>query len=378
VSGITYSGTGVNSAGLFTPPSTPGTYTITASLNGKTVRSDIITVHPADYMRKPYTNVAAGRTYYGYQGAYETKSVNSNISLTYPAGNNITADGFVTVEGESKGNYALYIYKSGDDSLVTSCSIPTGKFSVRVWMRFGPGLYRVVFSNLTQNLFTVTNTNTDKGADGGDPRFLYPSTVVQSDDFRITNILSDILYGVNREADKIKKIHDYLVQNTVYDLDVYNKVINGTYNSYTDREQTALNVLGTRYHIDPQYEPLGHYLAVCDGYSNATAALLRAAGIETRIVTSATMNHAWNNVFTGGSWKFLDVTWDDPVPGELLQTYSDNFYDNGPAYVSYTYYLLTTMDGVGGDHPGGVADATRGINSVPALPKMRGMPDGWY
>jgi hypothetical protein len=102
VSGIVYSGTGVDPAtGLFTP-STPGAYTITASKDGKIVSSDFITVHPADYLRKPYTNVAAGRTYYGYQGVYDTKNINSSLSLTYPAGSGINADGFVTIEGESK------------------------------------------------------------------------------------------------------------------------------------------------------------------------------------------------------------------------------------------------------------------------------------
>jgi transglutaminase-like putative cysteine protease len=196
----------------------------------------------------------------------------------------------------------------------------------------------------------------------GDPRFLYPSSMVQSDDFRITNLLLDLLYGVSNEADKIKRIHDYLVKNTVYDMD--------SYTSSVFKPQDALSVLGTRYHFDPQYEPVGHHFAVCDGYSNATAALLRAAGVETQYILSSAMNHAWNQVYTGSSWKFLDVTWNDPV--------FDTWYVFGPSYVRYTYYLLTTMNGVDGDHPGGTVDKTRNIAPVPAIPKMKGMPDGWY
>jgi transglutaminase/protease-like cytokinesis protein 3 len=185
--------------------------------------------------------------------------------------------------------------------------------------------------------------------------------MVQSDDFRITNLLSDLLYGVTNEAEKIKIIHDYLVQNTLYDM--------ASFEGDVRKSQDALSVLGTRYHYDSQYEPAGHFFAVCEGYSNAMAALLRAAGIETRYISSSAMNHGWNHVYTGGSWKFLDVTWDDPIK-------SGTQYDFGPSYVRYKYYLLTTMDGVDGDHYNYTVNNGRSI--IPVIPKMKGMPDGWY
>jgi len=362
-SGIVYSGTGVNSSGLFTPPETPGTYTVTASFDGKTVKSDTITVHPADYIFKPYTNIATGKTYFGYQGAnWETKVIaDRNITVTYPSGNNISADGYISIKGESKysrKSYA-YIYKSGDTSLVTSFTYGPGKFNLRIWMRFGPGLYNVYIDGIE---FSVTNTCTDTGVEG-DPRFKYPSEVVQSDDFRVTNILSDILYGVNNETDKIRKINDYLVLNTVYDFDSVN---------FDRKPQDASAVLGTRYHVDQRYEVVGgHYFAVCEGYSNAAAALLRAAGFEAKLVSSGPINHAWNNVYTGGSWKFLDVTWNDPVSWDNI--------DSGPLEIYWDkYFLLTTMDGVNGDHPQPYIDNFRSVNPVPVIPKMKGMPDGWY
>jgi len=357
VSGIVYSGTGVDPVtGLFTPPATSGTYRVTASVDGKIASSDIITVHPADYLSKPYTNLVTGKTYYGYQGAPGSVTPVTWLTFSRPAESIISADGFVTLEGESQYSRSVSIIKDGNSSLSTSYSLPTGKFTFRIWLRFGPGQYRIDVAG--QQIFTVINTCTDTGADG-DPRFLYPSSVVQSDDFRITNLLTDLLYGVSSEADKIKIIHDYLVQNTIYDYDS----INGT-----RKPQDALSVLGTRYFIHPQYLD-GHFLAVCEGYANAAAALLRAAGIETKYMSSTAMNHGWNHVYTGGSWKFLDVTWDDP-------TNSQTGTDFGPDYVRYKYYLLTTMDGVDGDHYGDVTDNFRSI--VPVIPKMRGMPDGWY
>jgi transglutaminase-like putative cysteine protease len=357
---VAYSGTGVNPAtGLFTPPAVPGTYRVTATVDGKTASSDIITVHPADYLSKPYTYLATGKTYYGYEGGSGSMTPVTGITFSRPAQSAITADGFVTLEGEAQYPRNVYLTKDGSSSASTTYPLPAGRFSVRIWLRFGPGQYRITVSSPQgQQIFMVTNTCTDTGADGGDPRFLYPSSVVQSGDFRITNRLTDLRYGVSGEADRIKIIHDYLVQNTTYD-----------YDSLTDRKpQDALSVLGTRYFVDTRYTE-GHYFAVCEGYSNAAAALLRAAGIETRYVSSTAMNHGWNHVFTGGSWKFMDVTWDDP-------TVSGTQNDFGPDYVRYKYYLLTTLDGVDGDHYDDVVDNFRSV--VPVIPKMKGMPDGWY
>ena len=346
LSGIVYSGPGVNSvSGLFTPPAVPGTYKVTASLEGKLVSSDIITVHSADYLREPWTNPVTGKTYNGYQGV--TGSINTltgNVTFTYPSEKNISADGFVTLVGESgySGNLNVSVVKDGNSSLLSTYTLPYGNFCIRIWLRFGSGQYRINVAG--QTVFIVNNTSADTGV-GGDPRFLYPSSIIQSDDFRITNLLTHLLYGVSNEADKIRIIHDYLARNTVYDFDsVYG----------TRKAQDALSILGTKYHIDPQYEPDGHYLAVCEGYANAAAALLRAAGIETRYIPSVAMNHAWNQVYTGGSWKLLDVTWDDPAD-------SITGADYGPFYVQYDYYLLAALDGVNGDHFGGAIDSSRSV-----------------
>ncbi|MCL2442727.1 MAG: transglutaminase-like domain-containing protein [Treponema sp.] len=365
ISGITYSGPGVDPVtGLFTPPAAPGTYRVTASLDGKIVNSDIITVHPADYLQRPYTNLITGKTYYGYQGEPGSMvGFLGYLTITSPAENYIDADGFVTFAGELRyGGYInMSIEKEEDPSLVTNYLIPQGNFCIRVWLRFGAGLYRInIGLGSYQETFIVNNTCTDTGVDG-DPRFLYPSSVVQSDDFRITNLVTDILYGITNEAEKIKLIHDYIVKNTVYDADGYLTGVR--------KPQDALGVLETRYHVDPQYGSLGHYLAVCEGYSNVTAALLRAAGIETRYVSSTAMNHAWNHVYTGGSWKFLDTTWNDPI-------YIETGNDLGPNYVSYDYYLLSTLNGLNGSHYDYVVNNSRSL--VPVIPKMRGMPDGWY
>jgi hypothetical protein len=75
------------------------------------------------------------------------------------------------------------------------------------------------------------------------------------------------------------------------------------------------------------FEAIGLFetkVAVCSGYSRAYMALLKDRGVATIMVSSIAMNHAWNLVYTGSEWKYVDVTFDDPIPdekGRALQTY---------------------------------------------------------
>lgn len=53
-------------------------------------------------------------------------------------------------------------------------------------------------------------------------------------------------------------------------------------------------------------------VAVCQGYALAYKVLLDRAGVECCYVKSTPINHGWNAVKIGGSWRHVDVTWDDP------------------------------------------------------------------
>jgi transglutaminase-like putative cysteine protease len=213
-------------------------------------------------------------------------------------------------------------------------------------------------------VFTVTNTRNEAGVSEADRRFLYPSYIVQSDDFRVTNLAAELVYDISDPTAKVKAIHDYLVANTVYDAVSLNT-------PSLRKKQDALTVLGTRFHTDTQYEPVGHYLAVCEGYANASAALFRAAGFETKYIASTPMNHGWNNVYIDG-WKFYDATWDDPVRS------TSTTGDYGPGYIRYKYFLLDSLTGVGNDHYSGTVESGRSAVSPSKLPRQRGVPDGWY
>jgi hypothetical protein len=381
VSGATFYGGDVDAAsGLFSPASA-GTYTACASIDGiQSATSGSVTVYAADHLRAPYTYPAtAGITYAGYSEGSGSGSVPGpayGIDINYPTETVFSADGFFTLEGTITNadayDYAWVLVSKGAEE--TSYFVQ-GNFKTRIWLRFGEGEYAVevyILGDIDLDLggqgdvysgsyykpalvtFNVTNTRNEDGS------YLYPSAVIQSDDFRVSNLARELSAGQSGDRAKVKAIHDYFLMNTVYDYDSLEPL--------RRKKQDAVTTLGARYHIDGQYEPAGHFAAVCEGYSNTLAALYRSLGIATRFIGSSVMGHAWNHVLVEGSWKFLDATWDDPA-------FDDAGNDGGPGYAGYDYFLLNSMNGKNGDH---YAYYVENRAAAAALPQHKGMPDGWY
>lgn len=127
------------------------------------------------------------------------------------------------------------------------------------------------------------------------------------------------------EYDQVKAFHDWLVNNTEYDL--------------TFRE-TSYDAAG----------PLLYGRAVCDGYSKALDLLCYLSGIDcVRINGEATNSsgstggHAWNKVKIDGQWYNVDVTWDDPVSSRPILRYdyflvSDNVLARDHDWIAYSFW----------------------------------------
>lgn len=128
---------------------------------------------------------------------------------------------------------------------------------------------------------------------------------------RAAEILKQILVAGMNEHEKVKAIHDYVVQNMKYDTHM--------------KKYTA-------------YEAVYSGEAVCQGYALLTYRLLEQAGMKNLIVEGMAggQRHAWNLVQINGAWYHLDTTWDDPI-GSL------------PDDISYKYYLLNDQQ-IGKDH----------------------------
>ncbi len=93
--------------------------------------------------------------------------------------------------------------------------------------------------------------------------------------------------------EKIKVIHDYIIDNTEYDkLKYINK------NDTTYKSNTAYGVLVQGY-------------GTCNGYADAMAIFLNKMNIINHKISND--EHIWNLVYLDGNWYHLDLTWDDPI-----------------------------------------------------------------
>ena len=94
--------------------------------------------------------------------------------------------------------------------------------------------------------------------------------------------------GADTDYRKALWFHDWLIKNANYDY------------TYTEYGPEGVLLKGT---------------GVCQSYTLAYKALLDAVGINSIVVTSVEMNHAWNIVKIGDIWTHIDCTWDDPDYG---------------------------------------------------------------
>ena len=111
-------------------------------------------------------------------------------------------------------------------------------------------------------------------------------------------------------SQKLKIIHDYIIDNTKYDT-LKSKNIN----DMTYKSNTAIGVLLEGY-------------GICSGYSDAMSIFLDKLGIDNYKISNDT--HIWNLVKVNNKWLHIDLTWDDPV-------YEQNLNRD-------TYFLITTAE----------------------------------
>ena len=104
------------------------------------------------------------------------------------------------------------------------------------------------------------------------------------------------------EYDKVKAVYEYLINNTIYDLDYTGTTI---------------------------YELFSENRAVCEGYARATQYMLTKLGVEAIYVTGDTIEdpgpHAWNIVRVNGKYYQVDTTWGDPVSEDGTQSLNYNY-----------------------------------------------------
>lgn len=142
---------------------------------------------------------------------------------------------------------------------------------------------------------------------------LYTTSDILAIDKEVDTIYEKIIDESMTDYEKIKKIHDYIINNTKYDQAKEKDPTNN--NQYKNKSNMA-------------YGPLINKLALCGGYTDAMALFLEKIGIPNYRIAS--VNHIWNLVYINNEWKHLDLTWDDPVT------------TNGDNILTHKFFLINT------------------------------------
>ena len=123
-------------------------------------------------------------------------------------------------------------------------------------------------------------------------------------DKKATAVVRNKLKKGMTDAQKLKEIHDYLINLCRYDYGLEDT------NGYED-SLTA-------------YGALVKKKAVCQGYTGAFNLIAQKAGLYSMAVsgTVSSGKHTWNYVRSGSSCRYIDCTWD-----ETLQTGKNICYD---------------------------------------------------
>lgn len=143
------------------------------------------------------------------------------------------------------------------------------------------------------NSYTSINVIYD---DSGEIKIKITPTYTDEDIEKINNKIDSIEKQILNDSmdtnTKILTIHDYIINNTKYDLDKAN-------NKSSQYDSTRINGV--------LFEGYG----ICSGYTDTMAVFLNRLNIDNFKISSS--NHIWNAIKYNNTWLHLDLTWDDPV-----------------------------------------------------------------
>ncbi len=150
------------------------------------------------------------------------------------------------------------------------------------------------------------------------------------DDAAFQKGVSSALACVDSQMSDLEKavaLHDYLTVNCEYDYENYlaGKIPSESYSAY-----------GT----------LVNHTAVCQGYALAYKYLLNQVGIDCYMVTSDSMNHAWNMIVLDGQYYQVDVTWDDPVWDKIGRSVHTFMFRSDAAFARHQDWRVTSGSSV--------------------------------
>ena len=167
------------------------------------------------------------------------------------------------------------------------------------------------FVNVFNSFKSIKTTYTTNGKITLSINKIYSNDAINMINNKLDELEQELILNKENDYDKILSIHDYIVNNTTYNL-----------NDESKSDTVSSNAMGV----------LFYNTATCNGYTDAASLLLDRANIPN--VRISNDKHIWNLVYIDNKWLHMDVTWDDPV----------NKLDINKQILTHDYFLKTTED----------------------------------
>lgn len=293
-----------------------------------------------------------------YKNAFLKIDISSQNTIVINGKGNLRS-GYLWVRiNDSKGNTVKshMIATNSDGSFYSSEYISLGAGAYQITLLMGQQHYGYFASSLPEIPMIIENGEVFillpevyiknvilflAGRKDAREKYLGESYGIQCKDKRIVELAESITAGAASEYEKILAVHDWVAQNIAYDTVAFYA------RTYHPSNQDALTTLKNR-------------KAVCQGYSNLTVALLRAAKIKAGVISGVCLgygfekqwsridknkvNHVWNEAYAEGRWVMMDVTWDSGNIGEdkaFHPRFSHTYFDASLEMLSFDHLILS-------------------------------------
>lgn len=262
-----------------------------------------------------------------------TKTISNNNVLTIENGNEYTKDYNFLYVSNSK-DYIPYSYNDLVDILYSIINQGWKEFTF-----YCPSAYEECIkdiSALSKDDLSLTHINnfvhpynsfktlktsiTESGEITISITYLYNNEEINEINKYVDKIINDLYSNTDDDYENLKRIHDYIINNTKYDI-TRNDSGESNYKSYN------------------AYGPAVQGYATCNGYADVMAIILSKLNYENyKVATTSeeisyeSNGHIWNAVKINNEWLHLDLTWDDPVSAD------------GKDYLYHKYFLVSTEE----------------------------------
>lgn len=168
-------------------------------------------------------------------------------------------------------------------------------------------------------VFEVNYFNMIKARELNPEDYLSLAYIEKNEREELIELAKEITHGIESDYEKLKVIHDWVVNNIYYDYDRYHRILH---------PNDDLVHKSSEVYISNAYNTYKNRRGVCQGYAELTSTLCRGVGIPARTIrgyalgistsgawdeeslSSPSTNHAWNEAFVDNRWVILDTTWD--------------------------------------------------------------------